>query len=93
MSGLKGKGRSDSKVDLVVVKWEDATHQEDESKVIGTMLGWTTGFLIYKNKKEVALCMEVFEDGAKRNITAIPRGMVKRITKLATIPIHVEDEA
>ena len=92
MSGLK-KVKTDSTVDLVVVKWEDATHQEDESKVIGTMIGWTTGFLIYKNKKEIALCMEVFEDGAKRNITAIPRGMVKRITKLASIPIHVDHEA
>lgn len=86
------KPASQSHVKLVLVKWEDATHQEDESQVPGTMIAWTLGFLIYRNDKEISLCMETFEDGAKRNITTIPMGMVKRVRVLASVPIKVYDQ-
>ena len=79
------------KVKLILVKWEDATHLADDTgPAPGTMIAWTTGFQLYKTKKEVALCMELFEDGAKRNISTIPMGMVKSILTLATLPIEVQ---
>lgn len=79
-----------NKVKIILVKWEDATHLVDDTgPAPGTMIAWTCGFQLYRNKKEVALCMEVFEDGAKRNISTIPKGMIKSILRLATIPITI----
>ena len=79
-----------SKVKLVLVKWEDAAHQADESEPIGTLLAWTVGFLMYQNEKETAVCRDVFEDGSKQEIIAIPAGMVRHVRSLATIPITSE---
>ena len=75
-----------NKVKIVLVKWEDATHQDDNTEPIGTMMAWTTGFLLYKNKKELAVCMEVFADGDKKAITTIPAGMVRNFKVLAEVP-------
>lgn len=77
------------KIKVILVKWEDATHQDDESEPIGTMLAWTVGFQIHATEKEVALCMELFEDGDKKAITTIPMGMVRSMRTLATIPVGV----
>lgn len=90
-SATSGRKPHQHRIKLILVKWEDATHQEDESEVPGTMIAWTMGFQVYRNEKEVSLCMETFEDGAKRNITTIPMGMVKLIKTLATIPMEVHD--
>ena len=85
------KKKKPHKVRLILVKWEDATHLVDDTgPAPGTMIAWTAGFQLYRNKKEVALCMEIFEDGAKRNISTIPRGMVKSILTLAQFPIDVQ---
>ena len=79
-------------IKIVLVKWEDATHQDDETQEIGTMLVWTAGILISRSKKEISLCNEIFEDGSKRSITAIPMGMVRgRVLTLAKIPIRNEN--
>ena len=85
----KRSGKVPSYIRLILVKWRDATHQENEEDAeIGTMLAWTVGFEVYRNEKEVSFCMEVFEDGGKRNITTIPMGMVVGpIRTLARIPI------
>jgi len=77
-------------VKLILVKWRDATHLEDDSQEPGTMVVWTMGFQVHRNKNEVALCMELFEDGSKRNITTVPMGMVLNIKLLARIPITAE---
>lgn len=81
------------KVKIILVKWEDATHIQDETgpETIGTMIAWTVGVQVHRTKKEVALCMEIFEDGQKRNISTIPMGMVKTILTLARIPIHTHE--
>ncbi len=80
--------RKPGSIKLILVKWRDATHQTHEEEAeIGTMLVWTLGFEVYRNKKEVALCMEIHEDGAKRDISTIPREMVQSIKTLARIPI------
>ena len=79
-----------AKVKLVLVKWEDAAHQADESETIGTLLAWTVGFFMYRNEKEIAVCRDVFEDGDKQEILAIPAGMVKSVRTLAILPITSE---
>ena len=73
-------------VKIILVKWRDATHQTHEDEAtIGTMLVWTIGFQVHRNKREVALCMEIHEDGAKQDITTIPRAMVQSIKTLTHI--------
>ena len=80
-------------IKLILVKWRDATHQEDDDSPPGTLLAWTIGFEVQRNDEEVALCMEVFEDGSKRNITTIPLGMVQGpIRTLAQIPIDYSQD-
>ena len=79
-------------IKVILVKWEDATHQEDDTEKIGTMLAWTVGFQLHRNKKEVAFCMEFFENGGKHDITAIPMLNVKKIVTLATIPFAISAE-
>ena len=80
--------RKATDIKLILVKGRDATHQTlEEDADLGTMLVWTIGFEVYRNKKEVALCMEIHEDGAKRDISTIPREMIKHIKTLARIPI------
>ena len=83
--------RASKTIQLVLVKWRDATHQthEDEAE-LGTMLVWTVGFLVHRNKKEVALCMEVHEDGAKRDISTIPREIILSIKTLARVPFTTD---
>lgn len=83
--------RKPFRVKLILVKWEDATHQDDDSEEVGTMIAWTLGFQLARSDKEVSLCMEMFEDGGKRNISTIPMGMVKTIKTLASIPVEVHD--
>ena len=78
-------------VRLVLVRWEDAAHQADESEAIGTILAWSCGFFIYQNEKELAICRDVFQDGDKQEILAIPAGMVRNVKTLARIPISNED--
>lgn len=86
-----GKSPRPNTIKIVLVKWRDATHQEDDSTgPIGTMIAWTVGFLVHRTKKEIAFCMEIFEDGGKRNITTIPMPMVINIRTLASIPITTE---
>lgn len=77
------------RIKLILVKWEDATHIADDSgpELPGTMIAWTVGFQMQRDKKEVVLCMEFFEDQQKRNISTIPMGMVKTIRTLATLPV------
>lgn len=88
----KGAPKPKGNAKVVLVKWEDATHQDDTSEPIGTMFAWTVGWLIYKNKKELAVCMEVFADGEKKAITTIPAGMVRSYKVLAEVPFtHDED--
>jgi len=88
----KGTPKPKGKAKIVLVKWEDATHQDDTTEPIGTMMAWTTGFLIYRNKKEVSVCMEVFADGDKKAITTIPAGMVRFFKILAEIPFTTDDK-
>lgn len=83
---------SNKPIKVILVKWRDAAHQEDETDPIGTMLVWTVGLQVYRTKKEVALCMEVYENGSKRDITAIPMLNVKKILTLATIPFSISSE-
>lgn len=84
--------RTPKTIKVVLVKWEDATHQEDDTEKIGTMLAWTVGFQLHRTKKEVALCMEFFQNGGKRDITAIPMLNVKKIVTLTAIPFTISDE-
>ena len=85
------KRKFPSKVKLVLVRWEDAAHQADESQAIGTMIAWSCGFFIYQDEKELAICRDVFQDGDKQEILAIPAGMVRQVKVLAEIPITNDD--
>ena len=79
---------------LVVVEWEDATHQDDEKEApLGTMRAYTAGFVISNTKKELRLCAEFFEDGGRRDITCIPKLMVRDIQEIARIPVSFHASA
>lgn len=71
---------------VVLVEWEDATHQEDESEPLGTMVAYTVGFLVRNTKKDVVVCGEIFENGSRRDITSISKKMVRAIKPLVKIP-------
>ena len=73
---------------VVLIEWEDATHQDDESEPLGTMLAYTVGFLVRKTKKDIVVCGEIFENGGRREITSISRKMVRTIQPLAEIPVR-----
>lgn len=82
-----------SHVKLILVKWRDATHVNDDldgTPQPKTMLAWTVGFQVHRTREEIALCMEIHEDSGKRDITTIPMGMVIGIKPLARIPIASE---
>ena len=83
--------RKATDIKLILVKWRDATHQTlEEDATLGTLLVWTIGFEVYRNKKEVALCMEIHEDGAKRDISTIPREIILSIKTLARVPLTTD---
>jgi len=89
MSKLKRPLKLPKHLKVVLVEWEDATHQADEQDApLGTMIAYTIGFLIRKTKKDIVLCGEVFEDGGRRDITAIATPMVRAITTVAKIPVQ-----
>ena len=89
MSKLKRPIRLPAFLRVVLVEWEDATHQADEHDApLGTMIAYTIGFLVRNTKKDVVLCGEVFEDGGRRDITAIAKPMVRRIIPVAKIPVQ-----
>ena len=73
---------------VVLVEWEDATRQEDESEPLGTMLAYTVGFLVRKTKKDIVVCGEIFENGGRRELTSISKKMVRTIQPLAEIPVR-----
>lgn len=85
--------KTQRRIKLILVKWEDATHLVDDTgpERPGTMLAWTVGFQLARSDKEVTLCMEMFEDRQKRDISTIPMGMVKSIKTLVTLPMVVDD--
>lgn len=72
---------------VVLVEWEDATKQDDESEPLGTMIAYTIGFLIRNTKKDVVLCGEIFANGSRRDITNISTKMVRGIKVLAKVPL------
>ena len=89
MSKLKQPLKPPKHLKVVLVEWEDATHQDDEQDApMGTMIAYTIGFLVRNTKKDVVLCGEVFEDGGRRDITAIAKKMVRKIIPVAKIPVQ-----
>ena len=89
MSKLNRRIKLPTSLRVVLVEWEDATHQADEQDApLGTMVAYTIGFLIRNTKKDVVLCSEIFEDGSRRDITAISKKMVRVITPVAKIPVR-----
>ena len=89
MSKLRRPIKLPKSLRVVLVEWEDATHQVDERDTpMGTMIAYTLGFLVRNTKKDVVLCGEVFEDGGRRDITAIAKPMVRKIIQVATIPVQ-----
>lgn len=42
----------------------------------------TIGYVIHEDEKSVIVANEVFEDGTRRGLTVIPKGMITEIKKL-----------
>ena len=70
---------------IVCVEWEDACnntgyYEEDNDY---TFMTRTYGHLKRKNRKQIVIVSEVFDNGEERHVHAIPRKMVRSITKLS----------
>lgn len=62
---------------LAVVKWRDAAISDDPD--MEPPLAKTAGWVIENSKKVVRVASESFEDGTFRDITVIPKSLVKAI--------------
>ena len=73
---------------VVGIIWKDAVFSDkEESPKPVSML--TVGFLVTENAEQVSIAHEVdTTDGEFRGVTSVPRGMVKKITKLGR-PISI----
>ena len=85
---------SKRKYSMVVVDWEDATHQTGYWRPLEAkcdkghmpIMCRTVGFLTKNDRKRVVLAQEYFlEDDDLRYIAVIPRGMVRKITRLKEV--------
>ena len=73
---------------IVCIEWEDASsnngyYDSEHPEKTATINAQTVGFLLNKNKKEVTLGVERFQDGDYRHIHSIPHGMVRKMTVLS----------
>ena len=65
---------------IVEVTWLDACHQNTETTEAGIIRGMilkTVGYLVKRDDEFISIAMEVADD-AYRNVTTIPRVLVKR---------------
>ena len=84
-----GKRVGHQRLQIVGVMWLDAVF--DDAVTPSPMRMLTVGFLVEDNEKHVAIAHEVGSDGEFRGTTSVPRGMVKKVTKLGK-PIAVTYE-
>lgn len=69
---------------IVEVTWQDADHQFAEIRLAEAELGTpttTVGYLLKRDKKSISIAMEIVE-GGYRNVTTIPRSIVKRVREI-----------
>lgn len=69
---------------VVGILWTDATKGEDMDAA-GVLLAFTPGVLMRADKKSVTVAHEVFDNLDMRDVTTVPRKMVKSITTFGTI--------
>jgi hypothetical protein len=62
---------------LAIVSWNDAAISDDAT--MEPPLAKTVGWILEKNKDVVRVSSESFEDGTFRDITVIPKSLVKSI--------------
>ena len=72
---------------IVEVLWEDAVaesgyYNNENPEQHTTSLCKQVGYLIKKDKGKIIVFSQHFDDGAKRHIHTIPRGMVRSIKEL-----------
>lgn len=83
---------------LVEVVWVDATHlnKSPDLEIIekhGLMYFSNVGYLILENDELIAICSAILEEGRMkyesednfRDVLLIPKGMIKKITKLKKV--------
>ena len=71
---------------VVAILWTDATKGEDlESS--GTLTALTPGVLMRADRHEIVVAHEVFNDKGVRDVTTVPRKMVKDILLFGTIEL------
>ena len=74
----------------VEIEWEDAVHysgyyNKNDPSTYQTDCCRTVGYLIKKNRQIVSLTSDAFDYDLERNVTTIPRRVVKRILYLKRI--------
>lgn len=74
---------------IVLVSWNDAyfDFNPDDPTETTILKGFSLGYLLKKDKTQVLIAAELFENGDLRQITAIPTACVKKITLLKTLRI------
>lgn len=74
-------------MNIVEVTWLDARHQfgpvgKTEIEFGATIM--TLGYLLYRDKEFIVVAMEYWpDDNVYRNVSSIPRALVKRVRKIA----------
>lgn len=78
-----------TKYPIVLISWNDANFDFDPADPLDftTTVGYTLGYLLKKTRKEVIVASELFSNGDIRQVTAIPRGMVRKIVTLRSFEL------
>ena len=71
---------------VVGILWTDATKSEDLDDS-GVLVAFTPGVLMRADKNEVVVGHEVFNNRDHRDVTTVPRKMVKNITTFGSIAL------
>ena len=69
---------------VVEVTWLDACHQSGETtkaEILRGMTLKTVGYLVKRDKEFISIAMEVAGD-TYRNVTTIPKALVKRVRNI-----------
>jgi len=79
------------KYSKVEIEWLDAQTWSGSAEEFGEVIKWkpvishTCGYLIHDDAEKIIVSFLNFGDGATKHFQMIPKGMVKKITKLKEI--------
>ena len=91
----EGNGEMEMEYPFVRVDWTDACTIDDEcgEEVLVRPIGCVTvGFLIREEKEFIVVGRDVFEDGHRKDLLAIPRGIIQKLTWLEMVKEEEIDE-